>query len=336
MEKIYLFHQEDIGDTNANTITFSRNNQNITISEINIFICYDVKNSQKILSCLQFSNNNNNTNGHKMDLSNDNNDNNYIPENEYPKFKVEVKGSNEQNFFKYFPFHENDSTVLFELVVLQINDQENPTNNSYWIKLKKMGKLMAIGYNMIKIIIKDEDDSFSSIYTIDELKEGGMIELGGNPNINDIQYSDEFLTIIKDYFVDLIKKDNENDNFDYKINFNVNGIIRIRGEERNYNFNYGIKFFKPESKYKNCCDCCCTDCECCKECAIKFYEKCCYCNCCCTNFWYLFCCNQFLKNFWKFCVFLSKIWKFLLAFGDIFFTFILFGFYFITNTIMIT
>ena len=356
MEELYLFHQEGLSDiqnenVNISTITFTRNNQNFTISEINIFICYDNDNSQKILSCRHFSqnnNNNNNNNRYSIDLS----DNNNGQENNYPKFKVEIKGNDGRIIEKYFLYNENDSTVLFEFVFPRINvppgnppqenpPQENPPpenprqNNSYWIELKKVGKIMAIGYNRIKITIKEGDHSFSSIYTIDELKDGNMIVLNQKQEFSNIQYSDEFLSKINKCLVNLEESGNNNNEFDYKINFNI--PKKNQGNNQNVEtFDYGIKFFKPKSKYKKCCDCCCDCCNCFKNRASDFSEKCCNNERCCSNFLYLFCCDQFLKNFWKLCVFLSKFWKFLLTFGDIFFTFILFGINFITNTIMIT
>ena len=242
MEELYLFHQEGLSDiqnenVNISTITFTRNNQNFTISEINIFICYDNDNSQKILSCRHFSqnnNNNNNNNRYSIDLS----DNNNGQENNYPKFKVEIKGNDGRIIEKYFLYNENDSTVLFEFVFPRINvppgnppqenpPQENPPpenprqNNSYWIELKKESKIMAIGYNRIKIIIKEGDHSFSSIYTIDELKDGNMIVLNQKQEFSNIQYSDEFLSKINKCLVNLEESNNNNNEFDYKINFNI-------------------------------------------------------------------------------------------------------------------
>ena len=175
---------------------------------------------------------------------------------------------------------------------------------------------MAIVYNRIKIIIKEGDHSFSSIYTIDELKDGNMIVLNQKQEFSNIQYSDEFLSKINKCLVNLEESGNNNNEFDYKINFNI--PKKNQGNNQNVEtFDYGIKFFKPKSKYKKCCDCCCDCCNCFKNRASDFSEKCCNNERCCSNFLYLFCCDQFLKNFWKLCVFLSKFWKFLLTFGSV-------------------
>ena len=193
MLELNLFLQ-DIQENNVNRLADNNfriinNNENIIITEINFKIFFDDQKFQKI-SCNQLNSEINNNEEQMFELNSIDN-NSQIQNDQYTKkIESEIKGKKDNdepiNIKERFFIKEDDSTVLFKLKL------EN--NTFYYITLKKVvaTKIMANSHDKIKITIKEDNESFSSIYKIEELTNRDKEMIISDENIN-IQYSYDFL-----------------------------------------------------------------------------------------------------------------------------------------------